>query len=212
MELIDPKILEYAGQHTTPETGLLQELNRETHLKVIQPQMLSGHLQGRILALFSRLLQPKRILEIGTYTGYSALCLCEGLAPDGKLITLDINPELEDMTRGYFERAGVADKIDYRIGDAREIVPRLEDTFDLVFIDADKKSYPLYYDMVIDKIRAGGCIIADNVLREGRIIEPSPDNSTRVMQQFNEKVHQDPRVDNLVLPVRDGLMICRKTG
>lgn len=208
--LTDKKLTEYAESHSSPESELLAELNRQTHLKVPMPRMLSGHLQGRALAMFSCMLRPSRILEIGTYTGYSALCMCEGLAPDGKLITIDVNEELEDMVRGYFERSGYAPRIEYILGNALEVIPGLRDTFDLVFIDADKKGYPAYYDLVIEKVRSGGVIIADNVLRHGKIVDGSPDRETRNMQQFNEKVLADPRVENLLLPIRDGLMMARK--
>lgn len=208
--LTGKEISEYAEKHSSPESDLLAEINRHTHLKVPMPRMLSGHLQGRTLALFSKLLQPECILEIGTYTGYSAICLCEGLKPDGKLITLDINEELEDMVRDYFDRSGFAPRIDYRLGNALEIIPGLNETFDLVFIDADKKSYAAYYDLVIDKVRSGGIIIADNVLRQGTVVTGETDKETRNMQQFNEKVLADDRVENLLLPIRDGLMIARK--
>lgn len=208
--LTDKKLTEYAEKHSSPESELLAELNRETNLKVPMPRMLSGHLQGKALALFSRLLQPSRILEIGTYTGYSAICMCEGLRPDGKLITIDINEELEDMVRGYFGRSGYASRIDYLLGNALEIIPNLQESFDLVFIDADKKSYGAYYDLVIEKVRPGGLIIADNVLRHGTVVAGNTDKETRNMQQFNEKVQADSRVENLLLPIRDGLMIARK--
>lgn len=210
--LTDKKLTEYAEQHSSPESELLAELNRQTHLKVPMPRMLSGHLQGRALAMFSCMLQPSRILEIGTYTGYSALCMCEGLRADGKLITIDVNEELEDMVRGYFERSGYASRIEYILGNALEVIPELKETFDLVFIDADKKSYAAYYDLVIEKVRPGGVIIADNVLRHGKIVAGNPDRETRNMQQFNEKVLADPRVENLLLPIRDGLMMARKRG
>lgn len=208
--LTGKELTEYAERHSSPESELLKELNRETHLKVPLPRMLSGHLQGRALAMFSAMLQPARILEIGTYTGYSALCMCEGLRDDGKLITIDINEELEEMVRGYFERSGYASRIDYRIGDAKTIIPGLDERFDLVFIDADKKGYPEYYDLVIDKVRPGGVIIADNVLRSGKVLEEKQDKETRNMQEFNEKILQDDRVANLLLPIRDGLMMARK--
>ena len=208
--LTDKKLTEYAEKHSSPESDLLLELNRQTHLKVPMPRMLSGHLQGRALAMFSQMLQPSRILEIGTFTGYSAICMCEGLKEDGKLITIDINTELEEMVRGYFGRSGYAPRIDYLLGNALEIVPGLEETFDLVFIDADKKSYAAYYDMVIGKVRSGGFIVADNVLRSGKVVAGKTDGDTLNMQRFNEKVLGDDRVENLLLPLRDGLMIARK--
>lgn len=208
--LTDKQITAYAERHSSPETGLLAELNRQTHLKVPMPRMLSGHLQGRALAMFSAMLRPSRILEIGTYTGYSAICMCEGLQPEGKLITIDINEELEEMVRGYFERSGYGSRIDYRLGNALKIIPTLGETFDLVFIDADKKSYSDYYDLVIDKVRSGGVIIADNVLRSGKVVSGDTSKETLNMQRFNEKVLNDTRVENLLLPIRDGLMIARK--
>ena len=208
--LTDKDLTEYAEKHSSPESALLSEINRETHLNVPMPRMLSGHLQGRALAMFSYMLQPSRILEIGTYTGYSAICMCEGLKPDGKLITLDINEELEDRVRGYFERSGYAPQIEYILGNALEIIPGLGESFDMVFIDADKKSYGAYYDLVIDKVRPGGVIIADNVLRMGKVVTAETDGETRNMQQFNEKILNDERVENLLLPIRDGLMMARK--
>lgn len=208
--LTDKKLTEYAEKHTSPESDLLLELNRQTHLKVPMARMLSGHLQGRVLAMISCMLQPRRILEIGTYTGYSAICMCEGLKDDGRLITLDINEELEEMVRAYFDRSGYAPRIDYLLGNALELIPGLDETFDLVFIDADKKSYAAYYDMVIGKVRSGGIIIADNVLRSGKVVAGKTDRDTLNMQEFNEKILADPRVENLLLPLRDGLMIARK--
>ena len=191
---------------------LLALLNRETHAKVLQPRMLSGHVQGRLLALFSSMMRPRRVLEIGTYTGYSALCLAEGLTEDGLLITIDVNEELEDFTRSFFDKSPYKNKIDYRIANAVELIPTLPDTFDLVFIDADKLNYALYYDLVIDKVRPGGVIIADNVLWSGKVVQTDKkiDKDTQNLLDFNQKVHNDPRVSNLLLPIRDGLMIAYK--
>jgi caffeoyl-CoA O-methyltransferase len=212
MELIPEEIQKYVEEHTSPETPLLRKLNRETNSKVMMPRMLSGHLQGRILSLFSRMIKPANILEVGTYTGYSAICLAEGLQPGGKITTIDINEELEDMVRQYFDDAGITDKVDYRIGDAMEIVAKLKDIYDLVFIDADKINYSNYYDLIIDKVRQGGYIVADNVLWSGKITatEAKKDKNIRALVEFNTKVHQDERVENVLLPVRDGLMILRK--
>lgn len=212
MEFLSEAIEGYSQAHTSPESMLLAHLNRETHAKVLQPRMLSGHVQGRLLALFSTMMRPRRVLEIGTYTGYSALCLAEGLADDGLLITIDINEELEDFTRSFFNNSSYKDKIDYRIANAVELIPTLPDTFDLVFIDADKLNYALYYDLVIDKVRPGGVIIADNVLWSGKVVQTDKkiDKDTQNLLDFNQKVHNDPRVSNLLLPVRDGLMIAYK--
>lgn len=212
MEFLSEAIEEYSQAHTSPESTLLALLNRETHAKVLQPRMLSGHVQGRLLALFSTMMRPRRVLEIGTYTGYSALCLAEGLTEDGLLITIDVNEELEDFTRSFFDKSPYKNKIDYRIANAVELIPTLPDTFDLVFIDADKLNYALYYDLVIDKVRPGGVIIADNVLWSGKVVQTDKkiDKDTQNLLDFNQKVHNDPRVSNLLLPIRDGLMIAYK--
>lgn len=211
MEFIDPAIDAYSRSFTEPESDLLKRLDRETHAQVLQPRMLSGHLQGRFLALISSLIQPKLILEIGTYTGYSALCLAEGLVLSGKLITLDINEELERFTRSFFEQSPLGSQIDYRIVDAKDEIPRIEDEIDLVFIDADKRNYALYFDLVINKVRKGGLIIVDNVLWSGKVVDESAkDKSTQALRDFNQKCLEDPRVENLLLPLRDGLLILKK--
>ncbi|RNI31705.1 O-methyltransferase [Rufibacter latericius] len=213
MDFLDPDLNAYAEAHTTPETPLLHRLNRETHLNVMKPRMLSGHLQGRTLAMFSQMLRPRRILEIGTYTGYSALCLAEGLTEDGVLHTIDVNDELEDMVRKYISEAGLEQKIQLHIGQAAEVIPTLHEPWDLVFIDADKKSNGLYFDMVIDKVRPGGFILTDNVLWSGKVVEkfrPKLDKDTELVLDFNRKVHEDPRVENLLLPIRDGILVARK--
>lgn len=213
MDFIPPDLSRYAADHTSPEPEVLQQLNRETHAKILSPRMLSGHVQGRLLSLFSKMLQPQRVLEIGTYTGYSALCLAEGLAESGKVITIDVNEELESMSRSYAEKAGLAGKIDFRIGKAADIIPGLHETFDLVFIDADKAGYGLYYDLVFGKVRSGGLIIADNVLWSGKVVQPEAtkkDKELRAILEFNRRVQEDNRVENLLLPVRDGLMVVRK--
>ena len=210
MEIINEDLLHYSEQHTTPESPLLQKINRDTHAKVLMPRMLSGHLQGRVLSMISKLFRPKSILEIGTYTGYSAICLAEGLASDGTLITIDKNEELEGRVREYFEEAGLTSRIQYRIGDATRIVSELTGPFDLVFIDADKENYSRYYDMVIDKVREGGIILADNVLWSGKVLQAKQDKDTRAIVDFNNKIQMDTRVENVLLPIRDGILMIRK--
>lgn len=210
MEFIDQGIEEYARLHTEPENDLLKELVRETHAMVLQPRMLSGHLQGRFLSFIAKVYQPSLILEIGTYTGYSALCMAEGLKPGGRLITIDVNEELETFTRSFFNRSAFKDQIDYRIADAAIEIPTIEGPIDLVFIDADKRNYALYFDLVIDKMRSGGLILVDNVLWSGKIIEEAArDKSTQALRDFNTKVANDPRVEPLLLPIRDGLFLLR---
>ena len=212
MEFLDEKIEDYTLAHSQPEPEVLAELNRETHSKVLMPRMLSGHLQGRVLSMLSKMIGPKRILEIGTYTGYSAICLCEGLAPEGRLHTIDINEELESMVRKYFIKAGIEKKITYHIGDAMKIIPSLNERFDIVFIDADKINYSNYYDLVFEKVRPGGFIIADNVLWSGKVLEEQVkmDADTKAIVAYSEKVHADKRVEHVLFPVRDGLMIAYK--
>lgn len=200
----------YAEQHTDAESPLLRQINRDTHAQVLSPRMLSGHIQGRLLALLSRLVRPKFILEIGTYTGYSALCLSEGLQPDGQLITIEANEELEDRTKSYFEKSEKKDQIRMIIGNALDIIPTLEMNFDLVFIDADKANYSAYFDLIVEKVNQGGLIIADNVLWSGKVTQDAQDKNTRAILSFNDKVQLDPRVSNLLLPVRDGLMVMQK--
>ena len=210
MEFLDKGLSDYSDRHTKPENDLLSRINRETHLKVMRPRMLSGHLQGRLLSMLSSMLRPRRILEIGTYTGYSALCLAEGLTDDGKLITLDVNEELEDRVRGYFAESAYASKIDFIIDDAARVIPTLNEKFDLVFIDADKENYAKYYDLVFDKVRPGGIILADNVLWSGKVLDIKPDKDTKAILDFNKKIQDDKRVENVLLPVRDGIMMIRK--
>ncbi|POY35611.1 methyltransferase [Solitalea longa] len=210
MDIINKKINSYVEAHTDLEPEILNILNRETHLKILLPRMLSGHFQGRTLSMLSKMIKPKRILEIGTYTGYSAICLAEGLDKEGTLTTIDINEELEPFVRSFFEKAGVDDKIDYRIGNAVELIPSIDEEFDLVFIDADKKNNGTYYDLVFDKVKPGGYIFADNVLWSGKVTDETPDKDTRVIMLFNEKVQNDDRVENVLLPIRDGIMLIRK--
>lgn len=211
MDFISADISAYAEAHTTAEHPVLEELNRETNAKVLMPRMLSGHLQGRILSMISHMLKPQRILEIGTYTGYSAICLSEGLEEGGLLHTIDINEELRPMVKKYFEKAGCSEKIAIHTGDAVKIIPQLNEVFDLVFIDADKKNYSVYFDLVISKVRKGGIILADNVLWSGKVLDAPAemDADTKAITAFNVKIQQDERIENVLLPVRDGLMVMR---
>ena len=212
--LLSKPIEEYAENFTTPESRELAALNRETNLKRGDAIMLSGHLQGAFLRMVSHMIRPKRILEIGTFTGYSAICLAQGLQTGGRLHTLEIDEELHHMADLYFSKAGLADKITQHIGVASEIIPTLNESFDLVFIDADKLNYELYYDLVFDKVPIGGFIVADNVLYDGEVILPEEQQckNAKAIQRFNDKVKADTRVEHLLLPVRDGLMIVRKVG
>lgn len=212
MEFISKELSDYCEQHTSPETEVLSKLNRETHLKVVSPRMLSGHLQGRFLSLISKLQQPKLIIEIGTYTGYSALCLAEGLAETGKLISIDVNEETSAFAQSFIQQTPFADKIKLVVADAKEFMATIKDSIDIVFIDADKKNYLTYYELVIDKLSKGGLIIADNVLWSGKITIPENemDRETLALHQFNQFVQQDERVENILLPIRDGLMVVRK--
>jgi len=211
MEFLEKDLKDYVEAHSSAESDLLHKINRETHLEVLKPRMLSGHLQGRVLAMISHMIQPRHILEIGTYTGYSALCLAEGLVPDGKLITIDINDELEPRVRAYFNESPYGEKIEMKIGDAREIIPNLTHPWDMVFIDADKQSYANYFDLTIDQVRTGGFILVDNVLWSGKVFDQNKtDKATVSVRAFNEKVHQDPRVENVLFPIRDGLMVLLK--
>lgn len=210
MEVTPLEIERYCLAHTSEGSALLKKIKRDTHAEVLMPRMVSGHLQGRFLAMVSQMIRPHRILEIGAYTGYSALCLAEGLAPDGKLITIDINEELESRVRGYFAESPFQSKIDYRIGDAAQLIPALTDVFDLVFIDADKANYERYYDLVFDKVRTSGWLLADNVLWSGKVVQDKIDKDTRAIQQFNQRIQNDSRVENMLLPLRDGIMMVRK--
>ena len=210
MDLINQDLQLYAEKHTSQESTLLKTINRNTHANVMMPRMLSGHLQGRVLSMISNMIRPKRILEIGTYTGYSALCLAEGLSDDGKIITLDINEELEEQVRNYFKESPFGSKIDFRIGNATEVIPTIKEKFDLVFIDADKENYSRYFDLVIDSVNLNGFILADNVLWSGKVLDPKPDKDTKAILDFNKKVQDDTRVENVLLPIRDGMMLIRK--
>jgi len=202
---------EYILQHSEPESTLLQSLYRETHLYAKHPRMASGHIQGRFLAFVSQLVKPIRILEIGTFTGYSALCLAEGLAPDGKLITIEVDDELEDRIRKFIQKANRQNQIELIIGDAKQIVPKLHAPFDLVFIDGDKREYPDYLKLVKPLLAPGALVIADNVLWDGKVLEPEQktDDMTRGIQQFNDALQQDSFFQNFILPLRDGLSIAQ---
>lgn len=212
MNFLPAGIEEYCESHTEQESDLLRTLNRETHANVLSPRMLSGHMQGRFLSMISRMITPENILEIGTYTGYSALCFAEGLSKTGRIITIDVNEELETMVRRYFEKSPYASQIDYRIGNALQVIPGLTDTFDLIFIDADKLNYLAYYNLCLPKLRKGGFIIADNVLWSGKVVEKKErtDKDTQALLDFNRTIQEDPRVSNILLPIRDGLMVLQK--
>ena len=212
MEFISQELDNYVCDHTENESAILYELNRRTNLEVLRPRMLSGHFQGRVLSMLSNMISPLNVLEIGTYTGYSALCFAEGLQAGGKVTTIDINEELEDLVREYIAKSDYSNNVDFIVGDAMEIIPTLTPEFDLVFIDADKQNYSGYYDLVFDKVKKGGYIIADNVLWSGKVVEEydSTDRDTQLLMDFNKKVQEDSRVQNVLFPIRDGLMIARK--
>lgn len=211
MEFIEENLDKYVCDHTAAENDLLKKINRETHLEVLQPRMLSGHFQGRVLSMLSKMMRPERILEIGTYTGYSALCLAEGLTKSGKLYTIDVNEELESRVRGYFEQSDYSKQIDYIIGDAMHVIPSMNEKWDLVFIDADKMNYINYYNLIFSQVKIGGYIIADNVLWSGKVAdETKNDKDTQLLRSFNDLVSNDERVEEVLLPIRDGLMIARK--
>ncbi len=210
MKFIPEEIDDYSLNHTEKEPKLLAELNRETWANVMTPRMLSGHLQGRILSMFSKMIRPKNILEIGTYTGYSALCIAEGLKNDGSLHTLDINEEYASIAKRYFNRSKYAKNIKQHIGHALNIIPTLEFSFQLAFIDADKENYSAYFDLIVDKIDLYGYIIADNVLWSGKVTQKEKDKETEALDVYNKKVLADTRFETILLPVRDGLMVSRK--
>lgn len=210
MNLLSEKLENYIAQHSSPEEDLLQKLSRETHLKVQMPQMLSGHVQGQLLSLLSKMIQPKRVLEIGTFTGYSAICLAQGLADDGLLYTIDINEELSPIVSNYFAEAGLTTKTKLLTGNALELISTLNETWDLVFIDADKINYANYYDLVFNQVRKGGYIIADNVLWSGKVVDEKKDKDTLAIDAYNKKVQADVRVKNVIISVRDGLNIAQK--
>lgn len=211
MEFIAQELDQYCCNHSAEENDLLKRINRETHLEVLQPRMLSGHFQGRVLSMFSKMIQPKRILEIGTYTGYSALCLAEGLTPDGKLVTIDVNEELASRVQSYFDISPFSEQIRYVISPALEVIPTLNEEWDIVFIDADKQNYIEYYELVLPFVKAGGYIILDNVLWSGKVADlDKNDKDTVLLRKLNTIIHEDIRVEEVLLPIRDGLMVARK--
>lgn len=211
MHFLSEELENYAAQHTEDEPLLLQELNKRTHLNVLQPRMISGHFQGRFLSLLSKMVLPRTILEIGTYTGYATLCLAEGLHPEGVLHTIDIKEELTDLQREFFDRSGYGNQIVQHLGKAADIIPSLDTTFDLVFIDADKQNYAHYFDLVIEKMNRGGIILSDNVLWSGKVVEEVKHNDkhTQALMAYNQKIKDDPRVETVLLPIRDGITLSR---
>ena len=214
-DIISPAIQQYCDDHTQPESEVLKKLTRHTFANVLQPRMLSGHFQGRLLSMFSQMIKPKYILEIGTYTGYSAICLAEGLQEGGRLITIDVNPEQEDNIHRFIEEAGMKNSIQFIVGDAYNIIKTLPYKFDLIFIDADKPNYLKYYNQAIDCLNVGGYVIADNVLWSGKVVDEKSllkDNDTQLLDSFNKHLHNDQRLEHILLPVRDGLMMGRKVS
>lgn len=211
MHFISQELEEYIEQHSQGEPALLAALNKETYQKVLLPRMLSGHFQGRVLSMLSKLVRPLNILEIGTYTGYSALCLCEGMRDDGVLHTIDIKEELVDFQRKYFDKSAWGNRIVQHLGEATEIIPDLDLMFDLVFIDADKENYINYFEMILPKMNRGGIILSDNVLWSGKVLEPlqADDISTKILMEYNNLLKNDPRVESVLLPIRDGLTVSR---
>lgn len=211
MHFLPEKIDDYVVEHSQQEPEILKELSRETWQKVLNPRMLSGAFQGRVLAMISKLVQPKVILEIGTYTGYSALCLAEGLLEKGKIITIDKNEELETLQNKYFEKSGFRNQIEQKVGNALEIIPSINQKFDLVFIDADKSNYVNYFHMIIDKMNTGGIILSDNVLWSGKVVEPlePKDLDTKILLEYNALLNTDTRIETVLLPIRDGLTVSR---
>ena len=212
MNFLDPKLDKYVVQHSQNESDALKELNRRTWIEILNPRMIAGHFQGRVLSMLSHMIQPKNILEIGTFTGYSAICWAEGLQEGGQIHTIDINEELEDMAREYVEKTGHQEKVNFHMGNALDIIPSLEHQWDIVFLDADKANYTNYYNQVFDRVRTGGYIIADNVLWNGKVIDKKAfsEVDTKAILEFNEMVQNDERVQNVLFPIRDGLMIARK--
>ncbi len=213
MDFLPEDIDQYVREHSQKESDLLAQIDRDTNVNVLKPRMLSGHLQGRVLSMLSKMISPKVILEIGTFTGYSALCFAEGLQTGGKVITLDINEEIEDLVRDNFSKSPYNNVIDYRIGNALDLIPEINERFDLVFIDADKINHQAYFDLVLDKMDSGGFIIVDNVLWSGKVVESGRtklDKDTEAIMAFNKSAHEDDRVENVLFPIRDGLMVLRK--
>ena len=211
-DIVNNKIEDYIRKNSSKEPEILKDLNKETHLKVLNPRMLSGHIQGRFLSIITKLIKPKKILEIGTYTGYSAICMAEGLIENGIIHTIDINEELVSIQNKYFAKSKCNNSIIQHVGDARNIIKSINEKFDLVFLDADKENYIEYYELVIEKVKKGGLIIADNVLWTGKVVEPKKDDDelTQYLIDFNKMINEDDRVENIILPLRDGLNIILK--
>ncbi len=211
MHFLSPLLEKYISEHSTPEPKILRELTRETHLKVVRPRMITGHFQGRVLALLSKILAPKHILEIGTYTGYSAICLAEGLQAQGELHTIDINEELTTIQRRYFDKSGYGQQIVQHTGNAIDIIPKLDVTFDLIFIDAEKRTYDAFFEAAMTKATTGTVILSDNVLWSGKVVEPldKSDKATAALLEYNKKLSEDPRLETVLLPIRDGLTLSR---
>jgi predicted O-methyltransferase YrrM len=211
MHFISQELEDYIEKHSEKEPDLLAALNKETYQKILLPRMLSGHFQGRVLSMLSKLIRPVNILEIGTFTGYAALCLCEGMQENGQLHTIDIKEELETIQRKYFDKSPWGSQISQHLGEAIDIIPTLELKFDLVFIDADKENYLNYFELILPKMNKGGIILSDNVLWSGKVLEPlqKNDSSTKVLLEYNELLKNDPRVETVLLPIRDGLTVSR---
>ena len=210
MDFIAEKLQQYIDKNSMEESDLLKSLDRETHQKILQPRMLSGSYQGRLLSMFSKMVMPKKILEVGTYTGYATLCLAEGLASGGSIDTIDHNEELVDLQRRYFDQSAYSNQIIQHLGEANDILRSLSGPYDMVFLDADKENYPLYFDLIIDKLTPGGILLSDNVLWSGKVLESATDEATAALQAYNHKINSDERVETIILPVRDGLTITRK--
>lgn len=211
MHFISEELEDYVANHSQIEPELLAKLNKETHQKVLQPRMLSGHFQGRVLSMLSKIIRPTTILEIGTYTGYAALCLAEGLTENGTLDTIDVNEELVDFQKKYFDVSSWKDQIFQHLGDALEVIPTLDKKFDLVFIDADKENYIAYFNMIVPMMNKGGIILSDNVLWSGKVLEEvkSSDKTTQILLEYNKLINEDKRVETVLLPIRDGLTVTR---
>lgn len=210
MNFLDEQLEDYVVNHTSKENELLYELHRETYLKVLQPRMLSGHFQGRVLSMISKMIRPQRVLELGTYTGYSALCLAEGLTESGVLHTIDKNEEREDFVQSFVDRSSFKNQITQHIGAALEIIPQLKEEWDLVFIDADKENYLNYYELLMEKLKPGSYILADNILWSGKVVDQdATDKDTKILRTFNRRMTEDKRIENILLPIRDGIQIGR---
>jgi caffeoyl-CoA O-methyltransferase len=211
MHFISEELEHYVEQHCSPESDLLQRLNKETYQKVLQPRMLSGHFQGRVLSMLSKLIRPEKVLELGTYTGYASLCLAEGLSPSGELHTIDIKEELVNFQRKYFDASGYGKQIFQHVGPALEIIPTLDGPFDLVFMDADKENYIAYFHLILPKMKPGGIILSDNVLWSGKVVEPLQpnDKSTQILLEYNQLLATHPKLETVLLPIRDGLTVSR---